>query len=280
MKFGVYLPNFGEYGDPNVLVELALAAEEAGWDGFFPWDHIRWQDQAIPIADPWIALAAIAARTNRICMGPMVTPLPRRRPWKVARESVTLDHLSHGRLILGIGAGGASDAEFAAFGDSVELKERAVEMEEGLQILAGLWQGEPFQFDGGHYQLKPMQFLPRPVQTPRIPIWLAATWSEKRATVRRAAKWDGIFPMVPGGAAMTPVQVRELLGYIKTYRSSDAPFDVVIRNRSGQDAAEDAARVRDYAAAGVTWWQEAFSPSRFPLAETFARIRQGPPGLG
>lgn len=280
MKFGIYLPNFGEYGDPHVLVELARIAEATGWDGFFPWDHIRWNEQAVPIADPWIALAAIAAQTTRIRMGPMVTPLPRRRPWKVARETVTMDQLSQGRLILGIGSGGASDAEFAAFGDTENLTQRAEEMEEGLQILAGLWQGEPFQFDGKHYHVKKMQFLPKPVQTPRIPIWLAATWGDKRAALRRAAQWDGVFPMVPGGGTMTPEQVRELVAYVKPYRTSDAPFDVVIRNRSGEDGADDAARVRDYEAAGVTWWQEALSPARFPLADAFARVRQGPPKLG
>ena len=152
MKFGIYIPNWGEYGDPHVLVNMARETEAAGWDGIFVWDHIRWKDMVTPVADPWIALAAIAAVTSRIRLGPTVTPLPRRRPWKLARETVTLDQLSNGRLTLGIGLGGSSDEEFGAFGDTRDPKVRAEELDEGLQVLTGLWKGEPYHFEGKHYQ--------------------------------------------------------------------------------------------------------------------------------
>jgi alkanesulfonate monooxygenase SsuD/methylene tetrahydromethanopterin reductase-like flavin-dependent oxidoreductase (luciferase family) len=280
LKFGVYIPNFGEMGDPHVLVNVAQTAEAAGWDGVFLWDHIRWNEQVIPMADPWIALTAMAANTARIKLGSSVTPLPRRRPWKLARETVTLDQLSNGRLILGIGLGGSAEAEFGAFGDTADPKLRGEQLDEGLQILSGLWSGEPFSFEGKHYHLKTMQFLPKPVQTPRIPIWLGGTWGAKRAAFRRAAQWDGVFPVSGRPTPLTPEEIAELVGYIKQHRANDAPFDVAIALRSGENAEDDAMRIRAYSDAGLTWWQENCSHSRFPLALAMERIRQGPPKVG
>ena len=177
MNFGIDVPNHSAYSDPRLLVELACEAEAAGWDGFFIWDHlVRWNDRRIPVVDPWITLAAIAVKTERICLGPMVTPLARRRPWKLARETVTLDHLSGGRLILGIGLGSRSTAEFKAFGDEGDPKARAAMLDEGLEVLAGLWSGHAFSYSGKYYQIEETQFRPPPVQSPRIPIWVAGTW--------------------------------------------------------------------------------------------------------
>lgn len=281
MKFAIDVPNHGPYGDPNLLLELAGEAEAAGWDGFFMWDHlVRRTDPRLPLVDPWVALAAIAARTERIRLGPMVTPLARRRPWKVARETASLDHLSGGRLILGVGLGSADQAEFAAFGDAGERKVRAEMLDEGLDILAGLWQGQPFQYQGRHYRLQETLFLPPPVQSPRIPIWVAGTWPN-RPPFRRAARWDGVFVQRAGQSQtemMSPDEIREARAYIGQFRQAETPFDIAHAGLlPGHSPAEDAAIAASYAAAGVTWWLENITPDRGPLAAMKARIRQGPP---
>jgi hypothetical protein len=177
----VGLPNVREYADPRLLVELAREAEAAGWDGAFVWDHIaREEDPSVPATDPWIAVAAIAARTQRIRLGIMVTPLARRRPWKVAREAVAVDVLCGGRFTLGVGLGGGAQAEFATFGESPDPKVRAELLDEGLAILDGLWSGEPFAFEGTHHTVSGAHFTPRSVQQPRLPIWVAGRWPNRR----------------------------------------------------------------------------------------------------
>ena len=174
MKYGLYLPNFGAFGETRLLADLAHDAEQAGWDGFFIWDHIArpWTTQVV---DTWVALTAIAQRTSRIRFGPLVTPLARRRPWKVARETVSLDRLSEGRLILGVGLGGSGgqSVEWANFAEELDLRTRAEMLDEGLDILTGLWSGKPFSYNGQHYQVNDSLFLPTPIQSPRIPIWVA-----------------------------------------------------------------------------------------------------------
>lgn len=186
MKFGIYLPNFGTYGDVRALANLARDAEQSGWDGFYIWDHIA--GEHMPIVDPWVGLAAAALQTERIRIGTTVTPLPRRRPWKLARETVSLDHLSGGRLTLGVGIG-LGQAEWNDLGEQTDLKQRGAMLDEGLQVLTGLWSGEPFSFSGQYYQVKEAHFLPKPVQQPRIPIWVGGFWPNK-APFRRAA-WAG-----------------------------------------------------------------------------------------
>ncbi|MCL4490151.1 MAG: LLM class flavin-dependent oxidoreductase [Chloroflexi bacterium] len=172
MQYGLSLPNGGMYHDARSLGEFAHLAEEAGWDGVFLEDYIVWQGhQDVPTYDPWVALAAMALATERVRLGTTVTPLPRRRPWKLAKEAVTLDHLSNGRLILGVGLGDASiDSSFTHFGEVMDVKKRARMLDEALEVLVGFWSGQPFRFDGEHYHLKEITCLPRPVQTPRIPI--------------------------------------------------------------------------------------------------------------
>ena len=277
MRYGVTVPNIGEL---DRLLTMGREAEAAGWDGFFLWDHIRFSDVfAVPVHDPWVALAALAATTSRIRLGPMVTPVARRRPWKLARETVTLDHLSHGRLILGAGLGFPPDVEFGSFGEPTGARERAELLDEGLTILDRLWSGEPATFHGRHHTIEEVTFLPRPVQRPRIPVWIAGMWPN-RAPFRRAARWDGVAPgslNVAFGEAIPPDELRELLAYIHEYRERPEPFDVAVRGFTPGDNAERARYQLDpYMAAGVTWWLESINGRRGPFDAMRERIRQGP----
>ena len=273
------LPNVREYADPRLLAELAAEAEAAGWDGVFVWDHIaREEDPSVPATDPWIALAAMAVGTQRVRLGIMVTPLARRRPWKVARETVALDVLSGGRFTLGVGLGGGAQAEFAAFGESSDPRVRAELLDEALAILDGLWSGEPFEFEGAHHHVSGAQFTPRPVQKPRVPIWVAGRWPNRRP-FRRAARWDGVFPVFDGvasGQMATPEQLAEVVSYTRGHRADDAAaFDVALECISTGE--EDAALAASYADAGLTWWVEALGWFRGPLEAVRERIRRGPP---
>lgn len=279
MYYGIDVPNFGEFSDITLLVDMAQEAEQAGWDGFFLWDHISLGLYPVPIVDTWVALAAIAARTERIRLGPMVTPLPRRRPSKVAREAVSLDHLSDGRLILGVGAGAGYAWE--NLGEEADAKERAAMLDEALEVLTGLWTGEPFSYQGTYYQVKDTVFVPTPVQSPGIPIWVAGVWP-KRSPLRRAARWDGVVPS--GGdynSFPTPEMIRDISSYIDTYRTSNDPFDIVIRGgRTTGDHTLDQSLTTPYAEAGATWWFENVlfgAEPEWDIQATRQRIRKGPP---
>jgi len=272
--FAIDTPNFDIFADPRLLAELAHDAEQAGWDGFFLWDHIgaNWPP---PIGDPWVQMAAMAMTTERIKLGALVTPLPRRRPWKVARETVTLDHLSGGRLIFGAGIGSDSGREYSAYGESPDDKLHAAMLDEGLAVLTGLWSGEPFNYEGAHYHLTDVRYLPPPVQQPRIPVWVAGVWPHKRP-FRRAAQWDGICPLKADGP-LTPDDYRALLAYIQEHRTTDAPFAVTGGGRLyTMDPAAAADTLAAYAAAGVNWWLENFDWTN-TLDEVRRVIRQGPP---
>jgi alkanesulfonate monooxygenase SsuD/methylene tetrahydromethanopterin reductase-like flavin-dependent oxidoreductase (luciferase family) len=213
MRHAIHLPTFGDYGDLRLLADLAGEAEDHEWNGFFLWDHIIAPD-AMPVADTTLTLAAIALETHRIQFGPLVIPLPRRSPWKVAREAVTLDHLSNGRLILGIGSGGDWFAELTTFGLSVNDVLRAEQLDEGLAILTGLMSGEEVAYKGKRYTLKSTRFLPAQIQK-RIPIWIAATRARPRQ-FRRAAKYDGVAPVSPDlEADLTVEQMREVRALTK-----------------------------------------------------------------
>ena len=272
MKFGVFLPNFGEYADPRTLAELAHEAEACGWDGFFIADHMS-LGMKIEFADPWVALAAIALHTERITIGPMVTPLPRRRPWKLARETVSLDRLSNGRLILGVGLGWPHDTEFESFGEEGDPRVRAGMLDEGLDVLTGLWGGEAFSYQGEHYRLEEMAFLPKPVQSPRIPIWLAGSWPNK-TPLRRAIRWDGYFP-----ERTSPDDIKAILAYVKAHRDGGGTFDVAFGDRLRVDQAQQLAeQVAAYAEAGLSWWMQRLGPTFGSFEETQERIRLGPPG--
>jgi alkanesulfonate monooxygenase SsuD/methylene tetrahydromethanopterin reductase-like flavin-dependent oxidoreductase (luciferase family) len=226
MNRGLFIAPFDELVDPRLLAELAERAESQGWDGLFLWDHIAFPDPVRAVADPWIALSAIACATSRLRLGPMVTPVPRRRVHKLARETATLDHLSHGRLILGVGIGSDRTGELSAFGEVLDARERAQLLDDGLDRLCGYWGGE---------------FEPLPVQRPRIPVWVAARWPRRRP-VRRAARWDGLFPIeVPG-----PEQLAELVAEVDRARTNAGAFDHVIEIAPGADPGP-------WAAAGATW---------------------------
>lgn len=284
MRFAIDIPNFGAFADPHLTAEVARDAEAAGWDAVWVWDHTL-RDRGVPYADPWILLAAIALATTRVRLGPMVTPLPRRRPWSVAREAVTLDHLSGGRFTLGIGLGNPP-REFSAVGEEADPKIRAAKLDEGLAIVAQCWTGETFSFHGQHYRLDDVEFLPRPLQQPRIPVWLAATWPI-RAPFRRAARWDGVWPLRrnPDGITMTlaPEDVRDVLETVAQDRAAAGrpvtdPFDVLVHGTTpADDPAQAAAISRPYAEAGATWWTERINSSRGSLAEMRRRVEAGPP---
>ena len=288
MQFGLSLPQFGIFGDVRKLVELAQLAEKAGWDGFFVWDHIVFDDLWRPMVDPWVALAAIAVATERIRIGTLVTAVARRRPWKLARETVSLDRLSGGRLILGVGLGSPEKWEYGAFGEETDNRIRGEKLDEGLEILLGLWSGEPFSYAGKHYQLDEVRFLPTPVQQPRIPIWVAGLWPNK-PPMRRAARYDGAIPIKVQGT-LTPDEWRDALAYIKQQRTSDEPITAVAMGVTPGDEAQRAGEiVTAYADAGCNWWVEDISPYGYGLpwaarewpsdmaVRLEERIRQGPP---
>lgn len=166
MRSGLFLPPFDALADPAIVARLSAEAEDAGWDGVFIWDHVRWREPVAAIADPWITLAAMATATERIRLGPMVTPLARRRPVKVARETATLDGLSGGRLTLGVGLGNDEfGSEYSMTGGELDVKRRARMLDEALAILTAAWSGEPVDHHGEFYTVDGMRFLPRPVAT-------------------------------------------------------------------------------------------------------------------
>jgi alkanesulfonate monooxygenase SsuD/methylene tetrahydromethanopterin reductase-like flavin-dependent oxidoreductase (luciferase family) len=232
------------------VAQLAARTERRGWDGFFVWDHVAYRDPVRLVADPWITLAAIAVATERVTIGPLVTPIPRRRPHQLARETVTLDRLSAGRLVLGVGLGSARTGEFdpERFGEERDLRARARLLDDGLDRLASYWEGE---------------FQPRPLQRPRIPVWVAATWPSRRP-LRRAARWDGLFPVeLPG-----PEELSELRREVEALREGGAPFDLIVTNPAGTDPAP-------WIEAGATWCLNGFGaqPTR---AEVEEAIDAGP----
>jgi alkanesulfonate monooxygenase SsuD/methylene tetrahydromethanopterin reductase-like flavin-dependent oxidoreductase (luciferase family) len=241
-KRGIFVAPFDELVEPQALARLAIHAEEAGWDGFFLWDHVAYRAPVSAVADPWICMAAIAYATERILIGPMVTPPARRRIHKLARETVTLDHLSGGRLIFGAGLGSDNSGEFSKFGEEADPKARAALLDEGLTQLAAYWDGE---------------FQPRPLQQPRIPVWLAARWPNRRP-VRRALEWDGVFPIdVPG-----PDDLAELTQEVRAVRPDG--FDIVVTNPPGTDP-------KPWVEAGATWCLTGFT-NEPRLAEVEAAI--------
>ncbi len=227
VRRGIFLAPFNDLADPRLLAELAADAEGHGWDGFFLWDHVAYRSPVRAVLDPWVALAAVACATQTLRLGPLVTPLSRRRIHKLARETVTLDQLSRGRLTFGVGLGGDRSGELSRFGEVVDARERARLLDEGLDQLAAFWGGE---------------FEPLPVQRPRIPVWAASRWPNRRP-LRRAARWDGLFPIeLPGPEAMA-----ELAAEIHALRPPSAQrFDLVAEVPPGGDP-------EPWVAAGATW---------------------------
>ncbi len=274
MNYGFIIPK----GDPHTVAELAREVEEAGWDGAFYWDGIYVGD-GWEIYDPWVVMAAMAMRTERVRIGAMLTPPARRRPWKLARETMTLDHLSGGRLVLPVGLGALEDGGFSKVGEPTDRKVRAQLLDESLEILTGLWSGEPFGYEGEHYRFEEMTFIPPPVQSPRIPIWVVGAWPSKKST-NRALRFDGLLAYTTRGE-VTPEDIRAMKAYVEENRPEAAAFDIVWEGETPGDNPDRAAQVvRPFAEAGITWWIESmWSPPNEPY-DLRARIRQGPPSIG
>jgi alkanesulfonate monooxygenase SsuD/methylene tetrahydromethanopterin reductase-like flavin-dependent oxidoreductase (luciferase family) len=275
----LYVPNFGKASDPRTLAQLARDAEKSGWDGFFLWDHILEFDRRVPIFDSFTSLAAIAANTSHIRIGTTVTPLPRLKPWIVARQTVALDYLSNGRMNLGVGLGVVESTDYARFGENADNKILAEKIDEALDVITGLWTGKPFSYQGRHYQVKKSVFLPPPKQRPRIPIWVGGFWPRK-GPFKRAAKWDGVIPLLLPEKLPQPEDLRAIKAYISEHRTSEAPFDVVkIGWSSGMSPKRDAAKVTPFADAGMTWWLESLYTKRDSPEKMRKRIRTGPPRI-
>jgi alkanesulfonate monooxygenase SsuD/methylene tetrahydromethanopterin reductase-like flavin-dependent oxidoreductase (luciferase family) len=271
MQFGIEVVPFGEYSNPRAVVELAQAAEAAGWEGIWIWDHVLFPYGA---GDPWITLAAVATATARIRLVTGVAPLPRYRPHLLARTLTALDILSQGRLIFGTGAG--VDFDFTPFGEAADARTRAAMLDEGLDLLAGLLSGEETTHQGSHYTAQGVRLVPSPLRQPRIPVWIGG---DSRAALRRAARWDGwIIGTIDEQQRITkpPEHLARQVASIRRQRADDSPFDVAVDGTSA--AGDDGALAREYADAGATWWFEGIFGSRGSHAEMLQRIHAGPPG--
>jgi alkanesulfonate monooxygenase SsuD/methylene tetrahydromethanopterin reductase-like flavin-dependent oxidoreductase (luciferase family) len=265
MKSGLFLPIFDDLSDPGVVARLAVEAEEAGWDGIFVWDHIAYRDPVRAVADPWVTLAAVACATAGVRLGPMVTPVPRRRPVVLARQIASVDQLSGGRLVLGVGTGGDGAGELSATGEELSDRVRGEMLDEALSILRAAWTGERIDHRGPHYVVDGLTLLPTPVQPAGPPVWVAARYGNPKP-LRRAAQHDGVFPIEieqPDQLAEVVAQVRELRG------GSTAPYDVVVGLLPGVDPTP-------YAEAGATWWAASFSPYGLTVDQVRGVVRDGP----
>lgn len=274
MKYGFVFPG----GDARAAAEYAHTAEACGWDGFFVWEPV-WG------VDAWVSLTAAAMRTERLRLGTMITPVSRMRPWKLASETATLDNLSNGRVILSVGLG-AVDSGFESFGEVTDRRTRAELLDEGLDILTGLWRGQPFNYTGKHYQVKETYFNPPPppVQQPRIPIWVVGAWPGGKS-MGRVLRYDGLLPNMldeDGKVIMrppTPGEVRSMKAYVAAKRAASTPFDIVVEGETpGDDRVKSAALMGEWEDAGATWWIEALwnVPD---LERVLARVKQGPPRM-
>jgi alkanesulfonate monooxygenase SsuD/methylene tetrahydromethanopterin reductase-like flavin-dependent oxidoreductase (luciferase family) len=288
MRFSVNIPNFGDFADPRAVANVAVAAEQAGWDGLFVWDHVLHRKHAgRPFGDPWMLLTAAALATSRIRLGTLVTPVARRRPQQLARQVATLDAVSGGRVTFAAGLGGPVEDEYASFGDTTDPKVLAERLDEGLDLLRRYWSGEPVNHDGRHYRVRDVTLLPATVQRPRPPVWVAGFWPN-RPPMRRAARWDGAVPLFTDArhGHIPPVdQVRDLVAYVRKEREdrTAAPFEIVL---GGATPGGDAAKARDLigplAEAGATWWDERqiqTSEALDRLTPVLRRVEQGPPVL-
>jgi alkanesulfonate monooxygenase SsuD/methylene tetrahydromethanopterin reductase-like flavin-dependent oxidoreductase (luciferase family) len=258
MRFGLDVPVDGRYADPRMLASMAAEAEAAGWDGFFLQDVLVSDD---PVADPWLSLAAVALATTRVRIGILLTPLSRRRPWQVARQAATLDHLSGGRLVLGAGLG-YSPTDFTPFGEEWDARSRAERLDEALAIIDGLWRGAPFSFAGRHFSVRDATLRPPPVQRPRIPVWVAAGWPRRRP-LARASRWDGAYLMTVHQETDEMLRPED----VAAVRAATTTREIALNPAPG-------VAPKEYADAGATWWLE-LAPEGGPAAYR-DRIRAGP----
>jgi alkanesulfonate monooxygenase SsuD/methylene tetrahydromethanopterin reductase-like flavin-dependent oxidoreductase (luciferase family) len=288
VRFSINIPNFGDFADARTVARVAAAAEQAGWDGLFVWDHVvhrKEQRRGQPFGDPWILLSAAALATERLRLGTLLTPVARRRPEQLARQLATLDALSGGRMIFAAGLGAPIEDEFGSFGDTTDSVVLAERLDEGLGLLARYWSGERVNHSGRHYEVRDVELLPATVQRPHPPIWIGGYWPHRRP-MRRAARWDGVVPLFESarhGVAPPVDEVRELVAYVDSHREDRArPFDVVLGGRTPGDPAEAAAVIEPLAAAGATWWDERqlqTGEDLDRLTPVLRRIEAGVPGV-
>ncbi len=271
MRYGFIIPG----GDLRTIIELAVEAEAVGWDGVFYWDGM-YIEGVKTMYDPWVVLAAVAMRTERVRIGAVLTPPSRRRPWKLARETVTLDHLSNGRLVLPVGLGTLDDGGFTKVGEVTDRRQRAELLDESLEILTGLWSGQPFSFHGKHYQMEEMTFTPPPVQSPRIPIWVVGAWPRTKS-MQRVLRYDGLIPTKIDGE-ITPADIQAMKAYVAQNRTQTTPFDIIWEGETpGDDRQQAHDIVVPYVDAGITWWTESRWDCMDKPEVVRERIRQGPP---
>jgi alkanesulfonate monooxygenase SsuD/methylene tetrahydromethanopterin reductase-like flavin-dependent oxidoreductase (luciferase family) len=277
VRFGIHVPVFGPYAEPGMVVELAVEAERRGWEGVFVWDHL-WFPGSPPTADPWILLAAVAQATSSVVLGPLVTPLPRRRPWKLARETVTLDRLSQGRLVLGVGLG--VDRDYELFGERSDARARGDATDEAIALLRAFWSQGPVEHEGARFTVRrdgeeAVAFRPGPHGRASIPLWGAARTGSAGRPFRRAAGLDGLAP-VPDRAdprsSVTPEQLGEMAARVARHRGSLDGFDVVAIANAARDGGPEA-----YARAGATWFVEDLNAVPGGLEAARALVAGGPP---
>jgi alkanesulfonate monooxygenase SsuD/methylene tetrahydromethanopterin reductase-like flavin-dependent oxidoreductase (luciferase family) len=260
MKHALFLPVFGELSDPRTVASIAHDAEAAGWDGVFVWDHLFYRSPVTHVADPWVTLAAIACATSGLRIGPMITPIPRRRPVKLARELASLDRLSQGRVTFGVGIGGDGTGELSGTGEQLDDAVRGAMLDEGLSVLSQAFSGHPMAHHGRHYVAEGPALLPTPVQD-LLPIWVGVRYGRLKP-LARAARHQGVFPIEidhPDKLAET----LELLG------RPDGPYDVAVGMQDDTDP-------RAYEAVGATWWMRGFSPYDLTEREVRDVLTAGP----
>lgn len=278
LKRGIAVPCFGT--DPAELIDLGVAVERAGFDGYFLWDHIVFSNtgDGPPIVDPWVVLSVVAARTSRIKIGTVVTPLPRRRPWQLARTTTTIDRLSNGRMVLGVGIGSPAYGDFGIFHEPSGDRERAALLDEGLDVLAGLWTGRPFSYTGKLFTVDSVTFTPAPVQQPRIPVWVAGVLPAPRP-IARAARWDGMVPIrydTAGLARPSPAEIADVTRQIAAARGSSDGYDMVVWAEVTSGPAAAAELGGPYHGTGATWWIETARPEPGWWEGVQARVAAGP----
>ena len=265
MQFGFVMPA----GDGKQTMQAAIMAEQHGWDGFFVWEPV-WG------VDAWVSLTAAAVSTSRIKLGTLLSPLSRMRPWRVAGQTATLDHLSGGRLILSVGLG-AVDAGFESFGEVTNIRQRAELMDESLAIIQGLWQGQPFDFDGKHFQISESTFPhkpPCPVNNNRVPIWMVGLWNNRKS-MARAINYEGILPSVRDEKGEWRRLTFEDVAAIREFAGGD--IDIVVEGEEGKSSTENSAAWEE---AGATWHIESLWEPQFEADiqdRVKARLEQGPP---
>jgi alkanesulfonate monooxygenase SsuD/methylene tetrahydromethanopterin reductase-like flavin-dependent oxidoreductase (luciferase family) len=280
IRYALTIPNVGMFADARLLSDMAVRAEAAGWDGCFVWDHLLYHHADWPVVDPWVAVTAAAVRTERVRIGVLLAALARYRPWRLAKTVATLDQLSGGRVVFGAGLG-SIPAEYGAFGEPSDARDRADRLDEALELVDRFWRGEEVHHAGRHFEVDVPELRPRPVQEPRIPIWIGGRWPARRP-FQRAARWDGVMPThadYPNGTTLPAKELAEIVDYVRSHRTSAGPLDIVTEGETPPNPAAAAERIRPYRDMGVTWWVEKLGWWRGDLDAALQRIDAGPPTL-